>query len=44
MSGAGTISGIPGRTIEAGDGPVKRPSAAVSTADEMSSLHSGMEA
>ena len=42
MSGAGTISGIPGQTIEAGGFPPKRPSAAVSTADEMSSLNSGM--
>ena len=44
MNGARIMSGIPGQTIEAGDGSVKRPSAAVSTADEMSSLHSGMEA
>ena len=42
MNGARIISGLPGRTIEAGDGPVMRPSAAVPPADEMSSLNSGM--
>ena len=44
MNGARIISGIPGRTIEAGDGPERSSPCADSTADMASPLHPGMGA
>ena len=42
MSGARIISGTPGRTIEAGDGPERRLHSKAPTGDGASPLHPGM--